>query len=170
MSADRRDQPEGRRPRGMVRSFLGAAAAALLTPLAVPMPVPPRPVVKVERKPARGGKGRAGRLVVKGLRPALAALVLAAPGAALAHDIYQGWMRPDQPDLECCGESDCRRTQLCEVAATGQEGVMIAGVCMAIPYAKVLSFPSPDGYPHACYGLVPFMPVEVYCVSLPARA
>ena len=85
------------------------------------------------------------------MRTLVLAAALAAPAAqaALAHDLYDGWERPDQPGVSCCGGADCFATELCTMP-NGGEGVLIRGACLPIPYDAVMPFAAPDGGVHAC--------------------
>ena len=39
------------------------------------------------------------------------ALVVAFAVAAFAHEPYSGWRQPDNPDVSCCNNNDCRATR-----------------------------------------------------------
>lgn len=97
-------------------------------------------------------------------------LVLAvAASPAMAHDIYTGWQRPDDPNVSCCDDRDCHPSAMC-LLPTGGEGIVVLGACVPVPYDKVLPFGSPDGRPHVCYSIEPVAPIVIHCVALPTGA
>ena len=101
-------------------------------------------------------------------RPGLVLLLLlaaAAPASASAHDWYTGLR--DGTGASCCGGRDCRPVGLC-VLPDREQGLLIAGVCLPIPWDKVLAVASPDGGAHACWQPVGRRPY-IRCVILPGE-
>jgi hypothetical protein len=76
------------------------------------------------------------------------ALALLAAAPAQAHSWYSELK--DSDGASCCSTRDCQPVGDCTTPSV-REGVVIDGKCFAIPYAKVLPLPSPDGHTHACF-------------------
>ena len=88
-----------------------------------------------------------------------------------AHDWYTHLEAPTGE--KCCDDHDCRPIATC-VLPGQREGLMVEGLCHAIPWDKVLPVAAPDGSPHACYwvksDVYSRMRVHFLCVILPGAA
>jgi hypothetical protein len=78
---------------------------------------------------------------------------------------YSTWMRPDHPDLSCCGQYDCYPTE-----ARNEDGVWFAkrredGEWIRVPPEKIEhNRDSPDGRSHLCApGPERVYLVDVFC-------
>jgi hypothetical protein len=88
--------------------------------------------------------------------PSLMALILvlvATAASALpadSHEWYAGLRSPS--GVPCCNERDCHPVAARVNRDTGNEEIQANGAWYPVEYGKVLSFPSPDGGYHACWG------------------
>jgi len=81
-----------------------------------------------------------------------AALVLAigALREALGHDIYGGWRQPNNPNVSCCNNADCRATRA-YVDEQGQWHAWNGMRWLLVPADKVLPTDfAGDGRSHLC--------------------
>lgn len=106
-----------------------------------------------------------GRLFAVGGTAMVLAMVICC--SAAAHDWYEDLL--NRHGNRCCSGHDCRPVDLC-LRPNRVQGLLIHGVCVAIPWDKVLPIPSPDGQAHVCtfmppmnYAVLPY----IRCVILP---
>jgi hypothetical protein len=92
-------------------------------------------------------------------------LLLASVTPVPAHGWYTGLR--NRTGISCCDDKDCRPVGLC-VLPDRKEGLLIEGVCLPIPWDKVLNMASPDGRAHACWQHFGHPPA-VRCVILPGE-
>lgn len=102
-------------------------------------------------------------------RLALFLALALSPAAALAHDPYTGLRSPT--GVSCCSggaSGDCRPVSMCR-AAGGGEGLLLDGVCVPVPYEKVIDAPGIQGT-HACFRPTAEGGRIVFCVMLGAAS
>jgi hypothetical protein len=105
--------------------------------------------------------------------PSLVALIVvlvATAASALpaeSHGWYAGLRSPS--GMPCCNERDCHRVASRVNHDTGREEILANGAWYPVEYGKVLSFPSPDGGYHACWGNATGRP-NFRCIILPGVA
>ena len=105
--------------------------------------------------------------------PSLVALIVvlvATAASALpaeSHGWYAGLRSPS--GMPCCNERDCRPVASRVNHDTGREEILANGAWYPVEYGKVLSFPSPDGGYHACWGNATGRP-NFRCIILPGVA
>jgi hypothetical protein len=71
--------------------------------------------------------------------------------------------------MPCCNERDCHPVAARVNRDTGDEEIQANGAWYPVEYGKVLSFPSPDGGYHACWGNAAGPP-NFRCIILPGVA
>ena len=84
---------------------------------------------------------------------ALIVVLVATAASALpaeSHGWYAGLRSPS--GMPCCNERDCHPVASRVNHDTGREEILANGAWYPVEYGKVLSFPSPDGGYHACWG------------------
>jgi len=74
----------------------------------------------------------------------------ASPVSAASHEWSVGLRSPSS--MPCCNERDCHPVAYRVNRDTGVEEIQANGAWYPVEYGKVLSFPSPDGGYHACWG------------------
>ena len=105
--------------------------------------------------------------------PSLVALIVvlvATAASALpaeSHEWYAGLRSPSC--MPCCNERDCHPVASRVNHDTGLEEILANGAWYPVEYGKVLSFPSPDGGYHACWGNATGIP-NFRCIILPGVA
>ena len=105
--------------------------------------------------------------------PSLVALIVvlvATAASALpaeSHGWYAGLRSPS--GMPCCNERDCHPVASRVNHDTGREEIQANGAWYPVEYGKVLSFPSPDGGYHACWGNATGRP-NFRCIILPGVA
>ena len=101
---------------------------------------------------------------------AWAACCLAGLAPASAHDWYTGLTSPTGET--CCNGRDCQAVDERYDPQTQRHEIGIEGVWVPVDPAKLLSVPSPDGFPHACFERVWIgrqMTPIVRCIILPGE-
>jgi hypothetical protein len=93
--------------------------------------------------------------------------IAASPLSAASHEWYVGLRSPS--GMPCCNERDCHPVAYRVNRYTGAEEIQANGAWYPVEYGKVLSFPSPDGGYHACWGNATGRP-NFRCIILPGVA
>lgn len=94
----------------------------------------------------------------------IAALLLLTTHAQ-AHQFYNEWRVPGQPESSCCNNRDCHPTDMC-VTSAGREGIMVNDECWDIPQQAILPGLSEDGRAHVCLSNTGIT-MHIRCVRLP---
>jgi hypothetical protein len=105
--------------------------------------------------------------------PTLVALivVLVATAASALPAESQGWYAGlrSPSGMPSCNERDCHPVASRVNHDTGREEILANGAWYPVEYGKVLTFPSPDGGYHACWGNATGRP-NFRCIILPGMA